>query len=424
MSVYNEEKRLYELMESEPEARQSAAAQSAAAALSAQEKAAADTNYSVTADGQLDSAIKSYLSKSGYRYNANNDDAYREFSRIYGQNRAEGSRLSASGAEKLSGGYSPSYSQAVADAVSSADTSGAADYMPQFEQLAERENSARTQSALNLLNAYESMAQRQYQRGRDAQGDKMNYLSYLAGKYNAERQQDAALDSADTSIYGARLSDAAADLQTARSLDNSRGQFLTQSADSRARIAQAEEENARKIDYSRAEDAYNSEIKRLAAEEKAQEEARKQAEKAQEQAAKDERQHRINFNKITDYLLKDSDKKQLSAADRVDLDYNNDGKVDLIDSALAFNKFEHNISSSKEGSEPENSTISPESTAKTNEFIQTVREMKRQDQYRGMTLSDIAQEVIDGADAFGGLRDFDGLSDGEKAFLFEYFGLA
>ncbi len=88
MAVNGENERLYALMNEQPAAAGSDA--QAAAALAAAEQAAADADYSHTADGRLDRAINDYLTKSGFIYDLSNDNNYKEFAQAYSQNALRG----------------------------------------------------------------------------------------------------------------------------------------------------------------------------------------------------------------------------------------------------------------------------------------------------------------------------------------------
>jgi len=410
MAVNNEEKRYYSLMENAPATAQvSAASREAAAAVAAQERAAAKTNYSTTADGQLDAAINGYLNKNGYHYNINEDDAYREFAAQHSQNALRGREESAAGAERLANGYQPTYAQAVASEVYNDEAARVQDYAPTFQGLAAKENAARQQSDSNLISIYSDIANREYSRERDTQGDRMNYLDYLASKYGTERQADAAADSNRAQIYATQLGAAANDLADARALDNKRMQFDTVSADTRAKISESDYEAQRKLDYTKAKDAYNDRIAAQKAAKTAAEKAAKAKTTAATKAAKDKtaaekaaRNAKVNAYKIDDYL-KDKDKyDKMSAADRVDLDYNGDGKVDKSDAYLARIRAEEEDVKAGKG-------VKARSSSFTNEFINNIENVI--DSARTINLNEkLIKSQIDNAN----------ISPGEKAYLYEY----
>lgn len=365
MAVTNEEKRLYALMNGAPNAGTSAEAQQAAAALRSGEQAAAQADYSTTADGKLDETISQYLNQNGYRYDINRDNAYREFAREHSQGAQRGRDLSIEGAQRLANGYTPSYADTVASEVYNEQAAKVGEYAPTFEKIAAQEAAAKQQSSGNLINLYSNMAQREYGRQRDVQGDRMNYLNYLANRYQGERELDAQRGSADTSVYTTQLNALADDLATARKVDAQCMQYDTQSAASRAKIAEDEYENAQKIAYNRAKDNYEDRIAAEKAAAKNEAKLLKQnasatakekanAEKNSKAAAKAARQHRINARKIMDLNAKAGDEgydeaySKLSAADKVDLDYNEDGKIDTIDLKQANNSaYEEDIKSGK-----------------------------------------------------------------------------
>lgn len=409
MAVNSEEKRFYELMNSAPAAQMSAESRAAAAETAAQENAAAKVDYSTTADGKLDEAINSYLNKNGYKYNLNQDDAYREFAREHSQNALRGGELSRERAGALANGYDPTYASAVASEIAGEQAARVGEYIPQFEALAARENAARQQSDANLINIYNNIAGTEYNRNRDTQNDRLNYLNYLANKYATERQADAAADSNRAQIYATQLGAAANDLADARTLDNKRMQFDTVDAETRAKISESDYEAQRKLDYTKAKDAYNDRIAAQKAAKTAAEKAAKAKTTAATKAAKDKtaaekaaRNAKVNAYKIDDYL-KDKDKyDKMSAADRVDLDYNGDGKVDKSDAYLARIRAEEEDVKAGKG-------VKARSSSFTNEFINNIENVI--DSARTINLNEkLIKSQIDNAN----------ISPGEKAYLYEY----
>lgn len=396
-------------MNSAPAAQMSAESRAAAAETAAQENAAAKVDYSTTADGKLDEAINSYLNKNGYKYNLNQDDAYREFAREHSQNALRGGELSRERAGALANGYEPTYASAVASEIAGEQAARVGEYIPQFEALAARENAARQQSDANLINIYNNIAGTEYNRNRDTQNDRLNYLNYLANKYATERQADAAADSNRAQIYATQLGAAANDLADARTLDNKRMQFDTVSADTRAKISESDYEAQRKLDYTKAKDAYNDRIAAQKAAKTAAEKAAKAKTTAATKAAKDKtaaekaaRNAKVNAYKIDDYL-KDKDKyDKMSAADRVDLDYNGDGKVDKSDAYLARIRAEEEDVKAGKG-------VKARSSSFTNEFINNIENVI--DSARTINLNEkLIKSQIDNAN----------ISPGEKAYLYEY----
>lgn len=396
-------------MNSAPAAQMSAESRAAAAETAAQENAAAKVDYSTTADGKLDEAINSYLNKNGYKYNLNQDDAYREFAREHSQNALRGGELSRERAGALANGYQPTYASAVASEIAGEQAARVGEYIPQFEALAARENAARQQSDANLINIYNNIAGTEYNRNRDTQNDRLNYLNYLANKYATERQADAAADSNRAQIYATQLGAAANDLADARTLDNKRMQFDTVSADTRAKISESDYEAQRKLDYTKAKDAYNDRIAAQKAAKTAAEKAAKAKTTAATKAAKDKtaaekaaRNAKVNAYKIDDYLKDKDEYDKMSAADRVDLDYNGDGKVDKSDAYLARIRAEEEDVKAGKG-------VKARSSSFTNEFINNIENVI--DSARTINLNEkLIKSQIDNAN----------ISPGEKAYLYEY----
>lgn len=386
MAVTKENERLYALMNEQPAAAGGDA--QAAAALAAAEQAATDADYSHTADGRLDKAISDYLTKSGFAYDLSADNNYKEFAQAYSQNALRGREAAQETANMLSGGFAPTYAAAVGSEVQGDIGANLANYAPTFRALGRQEQAARTAQAGNAAQIYQSMADTGYQRGRDLQGDKMNYLGYLADRYQGERQ--AALQRQDfaNDVWRSRLSGAVENATQARSIDNARYQHDTQSAQNRAQLAADAQEFEQKMAYQRAEDAYKTRVA-------AQKEAAKQVKT-------NKKTHEKNVNKIMNHL---DGKRKIRDEQIGDFDYNHDGKVDEKDLTLA-----ERMAKTGEVASAADMPIEPVNDEKTSKFIQMVR---RNGQHYG-TLSDKTLEQ---------LLAKSGLSDAEAAFVYQYFGV-
>lgn len=270
MAVYDEEKLYNELMNGAPSAEQSAETLNSAAALKEGEGYAAPGEYTGgIADQKLDEAINKYLNSRGFNYNTADDPDYQAYVREYNENAKQGRELSRATAKTLANGYNPTYADTVSDEVYNSYMENVTDAIPQFKNLAAMENSGRENQLANAVNIYSTQAQKDYGRYRDTVGDKKNFLNYLYDRYATDRQSDVQQNADKASIYGTRLSSAQSNLESARSIDNQRYLYNTQSADNRAQLAQQERENQQKIAYMKAEDEYNAKV--AAAKEKAKE---------------------------------------------------------------------------------------------------------------------------------------------------------
>ena len=386
MAVGKENDKLYALMNQQPAVVAEQAAEQAAQ-LRAVDAAAQNIDYSRTADARLDRAINEVLRGSGFNYDTGKDESYRQFAKEYSQNALSGRAAAEATARQLAGGWSPTYAPAVGSEVTHDIVSNAANYTPAFRAAAQREAAARTAQAGNVAQIYNAMADTGYQRGRDEQGDKMNYLSYLANRYNTTRQAEQQQAELAGDVYRAQLSGALQNATEARSIDNARYQFDDQSAQSRAQLAAQAYKNSREMEYDRAKDAYNE---RIAAEKAAAQQAAAD-EKTAKQVEKDKRTYGIATNKIQDYI---SNGTKLSSTDRYDLDYNKDGVIDNKDLTIASQ-------AAKSGQVQ----YQAEATPKTDRVIAL---------YRSGQLSKSAlKKYIENAD----------LSTTESIYLYQFFGL-
>lgn len=386
MAVTKENERLYALMNEQPAAAGGDA--QAAAALAAAEQAATDADYSHTADGRLDKAISDYLTKSGFAYDLSNDKNYKEFAQTYSQNALRGREAAQETANMLSGGFAPTYAAAVGSEMQGDIAANMANYAPTFRALGQQEQAARTAQAGNAAQIYQSMADTGYQRGRDLQGDKMNYLGYLADRYQGERQ--AALQRQDfaNDVWRSRLSGAVENATQARSIDNARYQHDTQSAQNRAQLAADAQEFEQKMAYQRAEDAYKTRVA-------AQKEAAKQVET-------NKKTHEKNADKIMNHL---DGKRKIRDEQIGDFDYNHDGKVDEKDLTLA-----ERMAKTGEVASAADMPIEPVNDEKTSKFIEMVR---RNGQHYGTLSAKTLEQLLAKS----------GLNEPQSLYVYQYFGL-
>lgn len=397
MAVTKENERLYALMNEQPAAAGGDA--QAAAALAAAEQAVTDADYSHTADGRLDKAISDYLTKSGFAYDLSQDNNYKEFAQTYSQNALRGREAAQETANMLSGGFAPTYAAAVGSEVQGDIAANMANYAPTFRALGQQEQAARTAQAGNAAQIYQSMADTGYQRGRDLQGDKMNYLGYLADRYQGERQ--AALQRQDfaNDVWRSRLSGAVENAAQARSIDNARYQHDTQSAQNRAQLAADAQEFEQKMTYQRAEDAYNTRVAAQKALAKQQEAAQKAAAK---QVETNKKTHEKNVNKIMNHL---DGKRKIRDEQIGDFDYNHDGKVDEKDLTLA-----ERMAKTGEVASAADMPIEPVNDEKTSKFIEMVR---RNGQHYGTLSAKTLEQLLAKS----------GLNEPQSLYVYQYFGL-
>lgn len=322
MAVGNENEKLYALINGAPAvAGQSAESVQAAAALAAAEAAAQNTDYSRTADAQLDKAIGDYLSKRGFIYDIGNDKNYQEFAREYSQNALRGREAAKQTANQLSGGFTPTYADAVGSAVQNDIAANASSYAPVFRQLGQQEEAARLAQAGNAAQLYGQIADTSYGRQRDTQGDRMQYMQYLANRYGDARQADVQRAGFAGDVYRAQLSGALENAAQARELDNRRYQFDDQSATSRAQLAADQNEFNRKMQYTAAEDAYKDSV------------AAQKQEAANAAATEKNKEKYAKLARLFEASRNEDGTYSFTKSERVNnqLDLNGDGKVDIKD---------------------------------------------------------------------------------------------
>ena len=324
-----EEKRYLELMEGAPTVQQSAGTAQAAATLAAAEQAARNIDYSRTADARLDRAINEVLTKSGYKYDISRDQAYQDFAREYSQNALRGREAAQQTAKQLAGGYTPTYADTVGSEVSHDIVSNLANYSPSFRSAASREAADRTAQAMNTAQALETLANTDYSRNRDTVGDAKNFVNYLASRYSTERQADVQRQGIANDIWQQQLSGAQNNLNDSRQIENAQYLLGTQSAESRAKLAEDAYEFNQKQAYTAAKDAYDD---RIAAQKAAETAAEKQAEADE----KDKEKAKTNYSKMTDKIDKYINTgKGLSYTQLKEYDLDGNGLIDERDRDLA-----------------------------------------------------------------------------------------
>ncbi|WP_294384638.1 hypothetical protein [uncultured Ruminococcus sp.] len=222
-------------------------------------KAATESGtYSGSYGDKIDTAINSWLSNRGFDYNTSNDKDYQKYVEQYKDNTQTGAQLSRQTAAQLANGYEPSYVDIVAGEVANKQMENVSDAVPTYKQMAQLDYNAEQNRLANAGNIYSQLDSTEYSRNRDLTQDYKNQLNTLYNRYVAERQSDLQLNELNNSIYGTKLSAEQNRLEDERNSENNRYLYNTQSADSKAQIAQAEEENDRKIQYNKSQDAYNN----------------------------------------------------------------------------------------------------------------------------------------------------------------------
>lgn len=222
-------------------------------------KAATESGtYSGSYGDKIDTAINSWLSNRGFDYNTSNDKDYQKYVEQYKDNTQTGAQLSRQTAAQLANGYEPSYADIVAGEVANKQMENVSDAVPTYKQMAQLDYNAEQNRLANAGNIYSQLDSTEYSRNRDLTQDYKNQLNTLYNRYVADRQSDLQLNELNNSIYGTKLSAEQNRLEDERNSENNRYLYNTQSADSKAQIAQAEAENNRKIEYAKSEDAYNN----------------------------------------------------------------------------------------------------------------------------------------------------------------------
>ena len=401
MAVSSENEKLYQLMNAAPAAQQSPEAAQAAAQLAAAEQAAQNANYSSTADARLDRAIGEYLTKSGFNYDIGSDNNYKEFAREYSQNALRGRNSAQEGANQLAGGWAPSYADAVTSAVQGDISANAANYATAFRALGRQEAAARAAQAGQSAQILQGLADAEYAKRRDAQGDRMNFLNYLADRYGTERQADVQRQGFAGDVYRSQLSNAMENAAQARNIDNAQYRINTQSAESAAKLAADQRAFEQKMAYTAAEDAYKD---RLAAAKAAETAAKAAATAAKEQAKANAARDKNIY--MAQRII--SGAKKATENDLYELDLNRNGTVDNDDlRMLRGGTTAENLEQTK--------TAVMQTSPAARELINTINKMSRNKNNRLIynSIKDVAKKAVEESN----------LSDDEAAFVYNYFGL-
>lgn len=235
-------------------------------------KAATESGtYSGSYGDKIDTAINSWLSNRGFDYNTSNDKDYQKYVEQYKDNTKTGAQLSRQTAAQLANGYEPSYADIVAGEVANKQMENVSDAVPTYKQMAQLDYNAEQNRLANAGNIYSQLDSTEYSRNRDLTQDYKNQLNTLYNRYVADRQSNLQLNELNNNIYETKLNAEQNRIEDERNAENSRYIYNTQSADSKAQIAQAEAENNRKIEYAKSEDAYNNWLARVSGMQKADE---------------------------------------------------------------------------------------------------------------------------------------------------------
>lgn len=235
-------------------------------------KAATESGtYSGSYGDKIDTAINSWLSNRGFDYNTSNDKDYQKYVEQYKDNTQTGVQLSRQTAAQLANGYEPSYADIVAGEVANKQMENVSDAVPTYKQMAQLDYNAEQNRLANTGNIYSQLDSTNYSRSRDTEQDYKNRLNALYNRYVADRQSNLQLNELNNNIYETKMNAEQNRIEDERNAENSRYIYNTQSADSKAQIAQAEAENNRKIEYAKSEDAYNNWLARVSEMQKADE---------------------------------------------------------------------------------------------------------------------------------------------------------
>lgn len=227
-------------------------------------KAATESGtYSGSYGDKIDTAINSWLSNRGFDYNTSNDKDYQKYVEQYKDNTKTGAQLSRQTAAQLANGYEPSYADIVAGEVANKQMENVSDAVPTYKQMAQLDYNAEQNRLANAGNIYSQLDSTEYSRNRDLTQDYKNQLNTLYNRYVADRQSNLQLNDLNNNIYETKLNAEQNRIEDERNAENSRYIYNTQSADSKAQLAQAEAENNRKIEYAKSEDVYNNWVERV-----------------------------------------------------------------------------------------------------------------------------------------------------------------
>ena len=269
MSVKDEEKVYRELLQNAPNNQKSTATIQSQKALQNAENSIS-TEYTGKADAKVDEAINKYLNSRGFNYNTADDEDYQNYVAEVRQNAQQGRDISKRTANTLANGYAPTYADTVASEVYNSQLENITDAIPTFKNLAQQQYYNEQARQAEIANLYAQQAQQEYSRNRDTVNDNKAFLNYLYDRFITDTQSDVQQNADNASIYATQLNSAQSNLAEAQSYDNKRYLHNTQSADSKATLAQQERENAQKIAYQKAEDEYNARVAETKAQKKAQ----------------------------------------------------------------------------------------------------------------------------------------------------------
>lgn len=258
------EKKLEQLMNNAPESSESTQTKQSAATLAQAEAQGVPQGYNDTYSGKLDKAIDNWLASQGLgNYTPNRDRAYQKYAEQYQKNLAEGRNLANKTAVNLAGGWNPKYANAASSEVYGDQMTNATAAIPQFESLAANERLAQQNQRANVVNLYNTLDSTNYSRSRDSVQDYKNYLAALSERYTTDRTSDVQNNSNMADVYSLLLNNAQSQAEEERNSDNNRYLYNTQSADSKAQIAENEYENNQKIAYNKAKDKYDTYLAKL-----------------------------------------------------------------------------------------------------------------------------------------------------------------
>ncbi len=250
----------------------------------------APAQYQGTYQQAINNAVSNYLQGQGY--SIENDNDFKTYRKEFTQGAQKAADNAVANAAKLSGETASESAQIVANEGKNAQMENINDIIPQFEAVGRNIASAENSRNADKIGVLNSLDTTEYTDAQNAQSNYLNMLGYGLNKYSADAQLDIQRNSDEGSVYQSRLGAAQSNLADRNNYYNNLYSYNTQSADSKAQIAENEYENNQKIAYNQAKDAYDTKVAAAKAEQELQNE-------------EDERRYKRNGSKFIDaYNLK------------------------------------------------------------------------------------------------------------------------
>lgn len=199
-------------------------------------KSTVNGGYKSKYESTVNELVNKYNSENNFGWSADSSEEYQGMKDSY-RREAEKQQENVAGSYAANtGGYSNSYAQAAGQRVYNQKTDELAEKIPALRETALNNWSANQERTMNQIGMMQGLDDNQYKRYRDSVADKFSFMQYYQQKYATEKGLDMSAFSNELAMWQARMSGAASNLSSVRTLAESQYEHNTLSAGTKAQF--------------------------------------------------------------------------------------------------------------------------------------------------------------------------------------------